>query len=208
MKNHRKFKRSPLALAVLALLSEAPMHPYRMQQLIKKRGLGEVINVRLRASIYQTIERLLRCGLIAVRETSREAGRPDRTVYEATETGRAMLREWMRDILAVPLQEFPEFPAALSFLATVEPDDARRCLEERQTALESELERIDAVLHRNRNRVPRLFMLELEYKRAVTDAELGWVRSILEDLRSGELYWDKAWLREVGKKLADPELGG
>jgi DNA-binding PadR family transcriptional regulator len=208
MKNHRKFKRSPLALAVLALLSEAPMHPYRMQQLIKKRGLGEVINVRLRASIYQTIERLLRCGLIAVRETSREAGRPDRTVYEATETGRAMLREWMRDILAVPLQEFPEFPAALSFLATVEPDDARRCLEERQTALESELERIDAVLHRNRNRVPRLFMLELEYKRAVTDAELGWVRSILEELRSGELYWDKAWLREVGKKLADPELGG
>jgi hypothetical protein len=53
-----------------------------------------------------------------------------------------------------------------------------------------------------------LFMLELEYKRAVTDAELGWVRSILEELRSGELYWDKAWLREVGKKLADPELGG
>ena len=34
----RLFKRSPLALAILALLDEAPMHPYRMQRLIKDRG--------------------------------------------------------------------------------------------------------------------------------------------------------------------------
>ena len=41
----RKFKRSPLALAVLALLHEEPMHPYRMQRLIKDRGKDQVINV-------------------------------------------------------------------------------------------------------------------------------------------------------------------
>ena len=40
------YRRSPLALVVLALLYEAPMHPYRMQQLIKERGKDEVVNVR------------------------------------------------------------------------------------------------------------------------------------------------------------------
>ena len=43
-------KRSSVALAVLAMLYEAPMHPYRMQQLIIERGKDEVINVTQRAS--------------------------------------------------------------------------------------------------------------------------------------------------------------
>src|SRR5581483_573751 len=107
---------SPLALAVLALLSEAPMHPYRMQQLIKERGKDEVINVQQRASIYQTIERLLRDGLIAVAETTRDERWPERTVYRLTEEGCETMRDWMREMLSRPAREFPEFPAALSVL--------------------------------------------------------------------------------------------
>src|SRR4029450_5380342 len=91
---------SPIALAVLALLYEAPMHPYRMQQLIKERGKDEVINVRQRASLYQTIDRLLRAKLIAVRETARGAKRPERTIYELTEAGRETMFMWMREMLA------------------------------------------------------------------------------------------------------------
>ncbi|MBN9135172.1 MAG: helix-turn-helix transcriptional regulator, partial [Phyllobacterium sp.] len=61
----KTIKRSPIALAILAMLYEAPMHPYRMQQLIKERGKDEVINVTQRASLYQTVNRLEREGLIA-----------------------------------------------------------------------------------------------------------------------------------------------
>src|SRR5690606_27254117 len=95
----RTFQRSPLALAILVLLAEKPMHPYRMQQLIKERGKDLVINVQRRASLYQTIQRLLRNGLIAVKETSREENRPERTVYELTEKGLQTAREWLRDML-------------------------------------------------------------------------------------------------------------
>ena len=87
---------SSIALAVLALLYEAPMHPYRMQQLIKERGKDEVINVRQRASLYQTIDRLLRAKLIAIRATAREEKRPERTIYELTEAGRETMLLWMR----------------------------------------------------------------------------------------------------------------
>ena len=73
-------RRSTIALAVLALLYEESMHPYRMQRLIKQRGKDEVINVRQRASLYQTIDRLLRAGLIAVRGTARAERRPERTI--------------------------------------------------------------------------------------------------------------------------------
>src|SRR3954454_19808470 len=102
---------SPIALAVLALLYEQPMHPYRMQQLIKERDKDDVINVRQRASLYQTIDRLLRDGLIAVHETARSENRPERTLYRLTEEGRATAFTWLQDILGTPAREYPEFPA-------------------------------------------------------------------------------------------------
>jgi hypothetical protein len=37
-------------------------------------------------------------------------------------------------------------------------------------------------------------MLESEYLRAVTAAELAWVRSVAEDLRTGGLAWSAAEL--------------
>lgn len=38
--------RSPRALVVLALLAEAPMHPYRMRPLIKERGNDKIVKRR------------------------------------------------------------------------------------------------------------------------------------------------------------------
>jgi DNA-binding PadR family transcriptional regulator len=51
--------RSPLAMVLLALLAEEPMHPYRMQQLIKGRGKDKIANVARPNSVYQTIDRLV-----------------------------------------------------------------------------------------------------------------------------------------------------
>src|ERR1700733_13730904 len=118
--------RSPLWLVVLAMAPEAPMHPYRMQALIKERGKDQIANVAQRNSVYQTIDALRRAGLIAVRGTSREDRRPERTTYEATEEGRRALRAWVRSALSTPAREFPEFPAALSTVYGVDgPDDLR-----------------------------------------------------------------------------------
>ncbi|MFC4812906.1 helix-turn-helix transcriptional regulator [Paenibacillus sp. GCM10023250] len=204
MTKNKKIQRSPLTIAVLALLAEEPMHPYRMQQLIKKRGKDEVINVRQRTSIYQTIERLLRDGLIVVRGTSRETGRPDRTVYEATEEGKALLLEWLRDMLSALPQEFPEFPAALSFLGLLRIQEVEQLLEKRTVALKEELARIDSALQTAKAAIPRLFMLEMEYKRTVIEAELKWVSCLIGDIRSGDLVWDEEWLREIAQRFASP----
>src|SRR5512140_3474342 len=104
----KQFKRSPLALAILVLLHEAPMHPYRMQRLIKDRSKDHVINVTQRASLYQTIDQLLREGLITFWETARQEGFPERTVYKLTDKGHEAAVKWLREMLSTPAAEFPE----------------------------------------------------------------------------------------------------
>ncbi|WP_229803132.1 PadR family transcriptional regulator [Planobispora rosea] len=183
-------RRSPLAVALLCLVAEEPMHAYRMQQLIKERHKDDVVNVAQRNSVYQTIERLLRDGLIAVRGTSREENRPERTVYELTGTGRETLKQWMRTMLSTPAREFPEFPAALAFLPGLEPGEALAALRERLNSLEARLSTLDGELAEGRTFLPRVFLVETEYQRAVVEAELGYVRALVDDLRAGEVTWD------------------
>jgi DNA-binding PadR family transcriptional regulator len=197
----RTTKRSSLALAALAMLYEAPMHPYRMQKLIKERGKDEVINVGQRASLYQTIGRLERDGLIRAQKMTRDENRPERTLYELTDTGRAITLDWMRQILSTPTQEFPEFPAAISFLPLLTPKDALRQLEVRTLALKAEIERIDQQCERA-SAVPRLFLLEMELLRATYETERTWVASVIKDLQSGALTWSKPWLRKVAAEFA------
>jgi DNA-binding PadR family transcriptional regulator len=199
MKGSRRH--SPLALAVLGLLYEAPMHPYRMQQLIKERGKDEVVNVRQRASVYQMIDRMDRLGLITPKEITREEKWPERTVYEVTDEGRRTFRDWMHEVLSAPAREFPEFPAAVSLLALLTPEEALRELETRVAALEDEAVRIDSQFGRAAAEgLPRLFMLETEYQRATLAAELEWVRAVVDDLRTGRLTWSEEWLRQFAEQ--------
>jgi DNA-binding PadR family transcriptional regulator len=197
-------KRSPIALAILAMLYEAPMHPYRMQRLIKERGKDEVINVAQRASLYQTVQRLDREGLIRARQTIRDDKRPERTVYEITQGGREVVVEWMREILSKPAMEYPEFPAAISFLPLLSPEDALHQLELRAKAIEAELHRSGELL-KQAAAVPRLFLLEAEYLRAVQVTELSWVKAVVEDLRTGGLTWSEVWLRQIAAQFS-PDL--
>jgi DNA-binding PadR family transcriptional regulator len=181
---------SPLALTVLALLHYKPLHPYGIQRLIKQWGKDQVVNVAQRAGLYRTIDRLLAGGLIAVRETGRDQLYPERTVYEVTNDGRAAARAWMLEMLGTPRQEYPEFPAALSHLLLLEPQEIQDVLERRAQALTAALADLDSGLaSAERLGLPRITALESEYLRAVTAAELGWVRSVADDLRDGRLTW-------------------
>jgi len=127
MKAFPRLPRAPLALAIMNLLLERPMHPYEMKILMKQRGHDEVIKLK-GGSIYDTVERLERGGFIESQETSREGRRPERTVYALTESGRDELRTWMREIVSEPAREFPQFAAALAFIAGLDQAEAGRAV--------------------------------------------------------------------------------
>src|SRR6187402_2714128 len=84
-------RRSTLGMVLLALLMDGPMHPYRMQQMIKERGQDQLVNVAQRNSVYQALDRLVRDGLARAGGTTRDSGRPERTVYEITDEDAAAL---------------------------------------------------------------------------------------------------------------------
>jgi DNA-binding PadR family transcriptional regulator len=194
MPTSKPAQRSTLGLVVLWLLFEDPMHPYRMQKLIEAYGKHRVVNVRSRASLYQTIDRLVRLGLVEVRETVRTEGLPDRIVYAITDAGRETAQEWLREMLRTTGAEYPEFIAAVSILFGLPPDEAREQLELRADSLAAELKETESQLASNPD-LPRLFLLEEEYRRTMLRAELSWVRGVIADLREGRLTWTEEWLR-------------
>ncbi len=187
-------KSSPLGLTVLVLLHHRPLHPYGIQQLLRQWGKEQVVNVGQRAGLYRTIERLQAGGLIAVRHTERDQQYPERTVYEVTDEGRAVTREWLEQMLAVPKAEFPVFPAALSNMLMLTPDEVAPILErrlERISAQRAGLERQNAEVPPG---LPRIALIENEYLLAVLGAEERWLRGVLGDLRDGSLTWSPEML--------------
>src|SRR6516164_425508 len=179
---------SPLALTVLGMLHTRPLHPYGIQRLLKQWGKDQVVNVSQRTSLYRTIDRLQAAGLVSVAETERDQQYPERTVYKITDAGRTVTREWLEEMLAVPKQEFPEFPAALSHVLMLTPEETLGLLERREALLAAIQQGLEAGLAATAG-MPRVISLEAEYVLATASAQVAWVRSVIDDLRTGRLFW-------------------
>ncbi len=129
---------------------------------------------------------------------------PERTVYEVTEAGLRVGREWLIDMLESPRNEFPRFPAALSFVMMLSPEGAREVLDRRAFALRETLAGLERVLSGADGPLPpRVTLLETEYLRAMTQAELDWLCSVVDELRSGTLSWSYEELAEAAKQSLD-----
>src|SRR5438132_13532181 len=106
---------STLALSVLELLDERPMHPYELASTMRLRHHDEFIRLNF-GSLYHTVEVLERNGWILPTEREKEGRRPERTIYTLTDSGREVLVNVGSDILAEPRPEAPHFAADLMVL--------------------------------------------------------------------------------------------
>src|SRR5579862_1166465 len=130
MRTNQKERFGLWELAVLALLREAPMHPYQMQKLLRTRHKDELLALK-RGSLYHAINRLERAQLIEIVHTAREGKRPERTTYSITPTGKKELTCRLQRMIDTPRTESSDLMAALSFLPFLTVADALKRLEER-----------------------------------------------------------------------------
>ena len=131
---------NPLALAVLAWLLTGPMHPYELGRRLQETGQDKQIKYN-RSSLYMVVEQLAKAGFVAEQETVRDTPRPERTVYSLTPEGTSEMYDWMRELLAEPQHEYPQFGVALSLLSVVSPAEAVELLGRRLATLNQEISR-------------------------------------------------------------------
>ncbi|KNB50699.1 PadR family transcriptional regulator [Streptomyces caatingaensis] len=184
---------NPLALAVLGLLLERPLHPHAMATALRERGMDRAFKVTT-GSLYDTVRALARDGWIEADGTERVGARPARTVYRHTAHGTRQFTAWLDELIREPAQEYPRFLSAVSYLAALGPDRAAAALRERAAALETRIAAAERAHRtaREEHGAPRLFVIEAEYAREMARAELRWVLRTAEEIETGALEWPEA----------------
>lgn len=185
---------NPLALAVLCLLTEKPMHPYEMSSTMHERHHEQSIRVNY-GSLYSVVESLAKKGLIEATRTVREGRRPERTIYAITDPGLEALTEWLGEMLRVPTPQFTDLEAALALMGALPPDDVLDHLRHRLQELRLQRVSHEAIHAAAPPGFPRMFLIEGEYQAALRDAETAFVESLVRDIESGELGGLQLWRR-------------
>ena len=193
-----------LALAVLSYLSQQPMHPYELGRNLREHGDDRSIKYN-HGSLYMVVGQLARAGFITEQETGRAGQRPERTVYALTDTGRAELRDWLRELVGEPEPEFTAFEAALSVVGILPPDEVIALLGKRADTIEANLAEHRTRLREVMKAVPRLLLIEIEYKLAIAEAEARWVRSLVTELTDGTMPDMHLWHEFQARLRKEPE---
>jgi DNA-binding PadR family transcriptional regulator len=180
---------SPLALAILELLDQRPMHPYELAATMRERHYDEFIRLNF-GSLYHTVDSLERNGWIVPTEKEKEGNRPERTIYRLTDSGRDVLRQVVSEIIAEPRREYLYFSAGLMFMHHLDAATAAQLLERRAQALQAVITKLSHILDELlAGGHTRLMLIELEHKIAVIDAEREWVHKIAKQIKEGKLEW-------------------
>ena len=184
------------------------MHPYEMKMKMKERGHDQVIRLK-GGSIYDTVERLQQGGFIEAQETSRDGRRPERTVYAITEAGQDEIMAWLRELIAQPVNDYPQFGGALAFMAALDKDEVIRLLKLRAALLDGKSSGDEKSLKTFHDMgLPRIFLIEGEYAVAMKRAELEWVRQLIHDIEAGDLWITKEQAKAVDEQFRLGREGG
>ncbi len=182
-----------LALAVLATVVQRPMHRYEMASVMRARGKDRDMAIKW-GSLYTVVQNLERNGYLEPIGVTRQGARPERTVYQITAAGRDELVAWTRELIAEPEAEHTRFVAGLSVLAALTPEDVSDLLRRRLDRLAESVDALRAELEQAAE-VPRLFLIEDEYRIAMIQAEADWTRSFLDELTAGTFPHLDVWRR-------------
>ncbi|MBF6317556.1 PadR family transcriptional regulator [Nocardia cyriacigeorgica] len=181
-----------LALAVLSVIIERPMHRYEIASTLRDRGKDRDMDIKW-GSLYTVVQNMAKAGFLEVVGSEREGARPERVIYRITDAGRAELIDWTRELIAEPQPEQRQYVAGLSILAALPPDEVIELLGRRIEALNAQIAGVRAEFDAVAGALPRLFMVETEYGLAMLEAERAWTVAFRDELVSGTFPGLDGW---------------
>lgn len=186
---------TPVAIMILATLREADMHTYELVRLLKERRDDRLVPLQ-KGTIYHTVARLERDGLLAEVGVDRDGNRPERTTYTLRDAGRRAVEEWVRAELP-QIDRASDFRVALSEAHNLERDEVIDLLDQRRALLVASVDEHSAGLDLAAEReTPEQFLVELQRQSALLDAELAWQDSLRARLADRSLPWGVAEIPE------------
>lgn len=179
---------TPLGLMVLALLSEGDMHPYEMIRLMRIRRDDRLVSIT-NGTMYHTVARLERAGLVAEVGVDRAGNRPERTTYTVTDAGTRAVAEWVRREL--PRIDRPvEFRVALAEAHNLDRDEVVGLLSERRELLAAARAALsDGHRSAQHKGVPAQYLLEVDRDEAMLGADLAWLDDIIARIDDPHFAW-------------------
>ncbi|WP_431074497.1 PadR family transcriptional regulator [Microbacterium phyllosphaerae] len=179
---------TPMGVMALALLREGDMHPYEMVRLMRSRRDQRLLAIT-NGTLYHTVGRLQREGLIDEVGIDREGNRPERTTYTLTDAGTDALVDWLRRELSV-VDRPAEFRIALAEAHNLERAEVIGCLRTRRAALdEGHVAHRDGLVGARAKAVPEQVLVEFERQEVLLEAELRWIDSLIDRLEAEEFPW-------------------
>ena len=179
---------TPLGVMVLALVREGDMHPYEMMRLLRQRHDDRLVPVT-NGTLYHTVRRLEKAGLLSEVGVDRDGNRPERTTYALTDAGHGAVSEWVRRELP-RIDRAPEFRVALAEAHNLDRAETIELLRRRREAL------VEAhALHRDgrekalRHGVLEQFLLEVGREEQLLAADLTWIDAVLARLDQPDFVW-------------------
>lgn len=179
---------TPLGVMVLALLREDPMHPYEMIRLMRQRHDDRIIALT-NGTVYHTVARLERLGLVSEVRVDREGNRPERTTYALTDAGDAAITDWVRRELP-RLGRPTEYRVALAEAHNLGREETLALLRRRLAALEEALHVYQTGLAKARGgTVFEQYLVEADREFALLAADRAWLAAFLDRLGHPDFVW-------------------
>ncbi|MCT9819343.1 PadR family transcriptional regulator [Microbacterium sp. W1N] len=179
---------TPLGLMVLTLLRVDDMHPYEMMRLMRIRHDDRLVTIT-NGTMYHTVARLEKSGLIVEVGVDRDGNRPERTTYSVTDAGVAVALDWVRREL-VGIDTPAQFRIALAESHNLDRDEVRDRLGIRHTALTAYESALTEGYTKGRAKgVPLQYLVEVERDLALVRADLTWSEALIARLADDDIPW-------------------
>jgi DNA-binding PadR family transcriptional regulator len=173
-------------LVILGLLRDRPLHGYEIKQIIEEH-MSDWTNIAF-GSIYFALSKLAEEGFIEKVGTEQEGGRPSRTIYRITATGREEFERLLREVWRDLERHYFTLDIGLAFIEALPLEEVKGYLRQRVTQLEAISQHLNAHQREvmTEEESPREMVVAIfNHSRLHFEAELTWTRELLEKVERG-----------------------